>query len=237
MVFWQIILGLFTAGFLIFLRNANLKAQKQKIIAIRLHSYLLYWKKFVLDNHWLGIFYMGMKWNEEIDKIIKKGQGTEALIKLKDDKKKKIDELKEEMLKESGKVKVQQAIDEMLRKSPPNAIDHMLQYVQKTGQNLVDGKTFISDEDASNLGVFIAQTTIELKMDLISMLNSVMNIIVMLSSNPEKFELKDYVDDIAKLVWKGIVVSKNIDTLSKKTDFFNQLSTFDLTMRNLRDEL
>lgn len=101
-------------------------------------------------------------------------------------------------------------------------------------QNLVDGKTFISDEDACYLGNYVAQTSIELKMNLKSLMNSGLGLLIVLLANPEEFSLKEHADDIVKLVWKGIVVSKHIDSLSKKVERFNKLDVFDLTIKNLR---
>ena len=238
MEFWQIVVGVVTAAFLIFLRNAHIKAQRQKVIAIRLRSYLLYWKGFVLDNDLFGIFHMGIEWNEEIDELVKNGGGAEELVDLKNRKKKELEKLKEKIIEESGKVSLnKEDIEKILKKLPTDTAEQILQYAQRVEQNLIDGKTFLSDEDASNLGAYVSQTAIDLKMNLISMINSGMGILAILISKPNEFELKDYADEIIKLVWRGIVVSKHIDILSKKVEFFVDQSTYDLTIRNIKDEL
>lgn len=108
-----------------------------------------------------------------------------------------------------------------------------MDYAQKTEQNLVDGKTFISDEDASYLGVYNAQIIIELKMRIISMITLFIVIVLTAISNPEEFEAKEHADSIKDLVWAAIVVSKHIDTLSNAVDYFIDNSVFDLTFANL----
>ncbi len=108
-----------------------------------------------------------------------------------------------------------------------------MDYAQKTEQNLVDGKTFISDEDASYLGVYNAQIIIELKMRIISMITLFIVIVLTAISNPEEFEVKEHADSITELIWAAIVVSKHIDTLSNAVDYFIDNSVFDLTFANL----
>lgn len=238
MELWQIILGVLTAAFLIFLKNAHSKAHKQKIVATRLRSYLLYWQGFVLDNNLFGIFHEGIKWNKEISQILKNGGKAEDLVALKDEKKKELDELKEQIVTESDKTKIDKdAIQKLITKLPQNATEYILQYAHRNEQNLVDGKTFISDDEACYLGVYVAQISIELKMNLISLFNSVIGLLIYVLSNIEDFDLKEHADDIVKLVWNGIVISKHIDTLTKEVEFFTKQSIFDLTMKNLRSEL
>ena len=221
MELWQIILGVFTAAFLIFLRNAQQKAQTQKIAATRLRSYLMYWHGFVLENDLFNIFHMGVKWNEEIQKIIEKGGSAEELVSLKDEKRKELEGLKKEIEEESEKIDIdKEALKKAISKIPPNTSENILQYSMKTEQNIVDGKTFITDDEASCLGTYTAQTAIELKMHLISMLNSGVGLLFVVFADPEDFELKKHSDDIVKLVWKGILVSKHIDSLTKEVDFF-----------------
>ena len=238
MELWKIIIGLIVAVFLVFLKDAHSKAQKQLIIATRLRAYLLYWQGVVLDKDLFNIFYQGIEWNKEIDDLIKSGAGAEDLVKLKDGKKAEMEDLKEHLLSEGGlKTLSRDDIEKMLSKMPKNSTDHILGYVKTSEQNLIDGKTFISDEEASYLGVYTAQTSIELKMQLISIMNSAIGLLILALSSADEFDCKEHVDEIMDLVWKGIVVSKHIDTLTKKTNYISSLSVFDLTMKNLGGKL
>ncbi|MCK4454562.1 hypothetical protein KAU51_04470 [Candidatus Parcubacteria bacterium] len=238
MYLWQIILGVLTAAFLIFLKNAHSKAHKQKMVVTRLRSYLLYWQGFILDNNLFDIFHMGIEWNEKIDQIIKDGGGGKDIVALKNEKQKELDDLKKQIVAESDKAKIdKEAIQKILKKIPKNTTKHILEYARMNEQNLVDGKTFISDEEACYLGNYVAQISIELKMNLKSLINSGLGLVIVILSNPEEFSLKEHADDIVELVWKGIVVSKHIDSLTKKVELFTKLSVFDLTMKNLRGEL
>lgn len=100
-------------------------------------------------------------------------------------------------------------------------------------QNLIDGKTFISDEDASHLSSTIAQLTIEIKMDLISLTNSSVNLLKHIASEKTPFDHKKHIDEIVKIIWSGIKTSKNIDTLLKITQKISSDSVINLTIKNL----
>jgi hypothetical protein len=234
----KIIIGLIVAVFLVFLKDAHSKAQKQLIIATRLRAYLLYWQGVVLDKDLFSIFYQGIEWNKEIDALIKSGAKAEDLVKLNDDKKTEMEGLKKHLLSEDGlKTLSRDGIEKILSKIPINSTEHILGYVKTTGQNLIDGKTFISDEEASYLGVYTAQTSIELKMELISIMNSANGLLIVAISSVGEFDYKEHADEIMELVWKGIVVSKHIDTLTKKAQYISSKSVFDLTIKNLGGEL
>lgn len=234
MELWKIIIGLIVAVFLVFLKDAHSKAQKQLIIVTRLRAYLLYWKGVVLDKDLFSIFYQGIEWNKEIDVLIKSGAGAEDLAKLYGDKKADMEGFKEHLLSEDGlKTLSRGDIEKILSRMPESSTEHILGYMKTSEQNLIDGKTFISDEEASYLGVYTAQTSIELKMELISIMNSAVGLLIVALSSDDDFDYKEHVDEIVDIVWKGIVVSKHIDTLTKRTNYISSLSVFDLTVKNL----
>jgi hypothetical protein len=238
MVFLQIILGVLTTAFLIFLRNAHLKAHKQKMVATRLRSYLLHWQKLILDNDLFSFFYMGIEWNEKIEQILRDGGGAKELVALEKDKKKELNKVKEQITAASDKAKLdKEKIQKIVAKIPHDAREQILQYVHRHEQNLIDGKTFITDEEACYLGIYVAQTSIELKMTLISLINTGMGVLLEILRNPEGFELKEHADNIARTVWYGIIASKHIHSLTKQMDVLTKQSVLDLTIKNLRDEL
>lgn len=238
MELWKIILGIVTAIFLIFVKDANAKAHKQINASIRLYSYLIYWKTFVLDNDMFSIFHKGVEWNEKVDKLIKEGASPELYIKVRDDLKSEVFGMKDDFISDENiKVLDQETIDKILSKLPRNAVDSILQYASRKEQNIIDGKTFITDEEASYLGPHTALIAIELKMELINILNSGVGLLATLLSSKDGIDIKEHADEILKLIWKGILISKHIDTLTKKMDYLKAHSSFDLTIKNLKGEL
>jgi len=238
MSIWQVIIGVLTALFVIYFRDAHRTAQKQKIVATRLRSYILHWNSWVLDNDLFNVFYLGVEWNKEIQETIKKGGHAGDLVKLKEEKRKLLDEIKKKIETEGDKIEFDK--DEFIRelnKVPKNMIDTLPQQAQIIKQNLIEGKTFIGDEDASYLGKYIAQICVELKMNLISMIDQGFGLIVSICMDPGGFEMKKSAKEIANIIWKAILVSKDIDTLTKQIDRISSESLLSLTMRNLMEGL
>ncbi len=244
---WQGIVGIFTAVLLICFRNAYVTAQKQKLIAIRLRSYLLYWNGLILDNDGMfDIFYLGVEWSEEIRKTIKKGGDAKDLVKLKKEKKKLIDEIEKIIKSKPNKIKSVREIfskdlDKVLSLSKngllPNPVEMILELSEKNEQKLLDGKTFISDEDASYLGIYLAQICVELKMNLILMINQCVDLILNFLSDPENFDLEDSTMDLSKILWQAILVSRDIYTLTNRINIYTKESLPNLTLKNMWSRL
>lgn len=229
----NILAGLLTAALLVHFRNAYLLAQRQQLVARRLRSYLLYWQSWILDNNVFNLFHVGIEWNKEIDDLIKKGDGAAEMVALKEEKRKMIQEIKAALEKNESAVDLSN-LEKILGRMPSNSID----YIQKSGtqfqQNLLDGKTFISDDDACSLGPYGAQLCVNLKMNLISGANKLLGQIVQFLVAPDKFSLNESAKEVSELLWIAILISKDIDTLTKHIDRIGKKSLWKLTWTNLR---
>lgn len=233
MELWKILFGLLTAALLIHFRGAYLRAQKQQLVATRLHSYLLYWRSWVIDNEAFSLFYIGAEWNKEIRELLKKGDGAAALVALKDKKREMIKEIRGSIEKEDHKFDVE-PLKKQLSRLPTNSVDHILKHCQQFEQNLLDGKTFVTDEDACALGPYYAQLCVDLKMNLISGANKLIGQIVLFLGAPDQFTLKDAAKEISEIFWKGILISKDIDELSNHIEKVSKHTLLELTWKNLR---
>lgn len=230
---WKIILGLITAAILIVIKDAHSKAHKQKVVSTRLHTYLIYWRKIILENDFLGIFYVkGVAWNQELISLMQNGASATDLLKLNEDKKSELIKIKESLLSQdelfsSNEIKTLQG------KLSDGEAERFINTAKLSTQNLIDGKTFISDDDASNLSSAIAQLTIEIKMNLISLTNSSVSLLTHMASEKKPFDHKNHIDEIVKMIWLGITTSKNIDLLLRKTEKISSDSVIKLTVKNI----
>lgn len=230
----EVLIGIFTAAFLMFLRSANLLAQRQKSAAVQLNSYLQYWKRLVFDNDWFSVFHAGVKWNKDAKELIEKGGGAEELVKLEESKKAIVDELREALETESSDF--EEAASEfrkIIKNTPPKILDDLMSFTLTSNQNLIEGKTFISDEDASHFHAYIASVCIDLKMKIVNVMTSLVALVIRISADPDSFEIKDQSKEISELIWQAILISKDIDLLSTGIEKYVKKSIFELTIDNV----
>jgi hypothetical protein len=230
----EILIGIFTAAFLMFLRNANVVAQRQKIVSTQLDAYLRYWRRVVLDNDWFKLFYFGVAWNKEEKEIMQKGGNAEDLVKLKEEKKEFLEIIQEKL--ESDDSELQDEFRKMLEKigSYPGALfDKFASSISTRNQNLIEGKTFISDADASHLDPYIASTCIDLKMKMVSMAESASFLLSLIAANPREFDVKNHSTEVSEIFWQLVLISKDIDSLSTAVESYTGKSVLNLTLENV----
>ena len=227
----EIALGVIVAFLIIFVRNANVAAHQQKAVAIRLKSYLIYWRGELLDENVYDFVYVGIKWNKDTRKLEESGGSVDDLIEL-DEKTKKdfFSNTKETIKSESD------AINAILIKNlkmPKLTSKNFILQNNQALQNLIEGKVFVSDEEASCLDLYSAQVCIELKIFLVDLLNSKLSFHLKIVDAEESFQIKDHENDLVNYLWTFVLVSKNIDTLSRLVDTYTERSTFRLTINNI----
>lgn len=234
MELYEIIIGLITAVFLVFIKEAHSKANIQKVIATRLKSYLIYWKELIIENDFFNLFYEGIKWNKEEQEIVKNGGNTKDIIELKNKKKEELEKFKKFLTSDEGRKSLKnETFLNIISKMPDNPAEHLLEFAKISSQNLIDGKTFVSDVEVANLGPLISQLSIETKLELISAINLVVSLLVLAIKQGKDFNLEENVDDILKLVWKCINISKRIDQLYNSVELYSKKPILELTMLNL----
>jgi hypothetical protein len=212
--------------------SSMLLAQKQLIAATRLSAYLTYWQGWILERELFGIYHLGMEWNKETLEIARKGGGPAELVKLQEEKKKFLSQVREQL--EKGVPVDRDKLVRFVQRLPKDSIGSILEWSKTTRQNLIDGKTFISDEEAAALGVAFTNQAIALKMGIIDLVDGGTTLILSIVAAPADFEIKDSATEISQIVWKGILVSKNIDSIARGAGAIASKSVMALTLQNIR---
>lgn len=179
------------------------------------------------------VFHLGAEWNKEVRNLIAKGEGAESLVKLKDEKRKMIADMKEAIEKGGHNIDIDK-VRERVQRLPQFTADEILNYSQRFEQNLLDGKTFVSDEDACALGPYFGQACVRLKMNLISVNSKFAVQFMLLLADPKNFALKESAEELSEMIWKGVLVAKDIDDLSKRVESIADQSVLTLTWKNLQ---
>jgi hypothetical protein len=237
-----IIFGVLTSAVIFYVTSSMVLAQKQLVAATRLASYLSYWQSWILEIGLFPLYHEGMKWNKEVREILRKGGTAKDVLKLEEEKKKFISELKQDIAHGDADKQAQgenefdkEKLIEAVQKLPKETLPSILEWAKTARQNLIEGKTFISDEEATSLGLAFTHNSIQLKMHLLDVIDAGSWLIVSLVSAPAEFNIESLVDQIAKMLWKGILISRNIDTLSDSARALSSKSVLSLTLRNIRN--
>lgn len=222
----KIILGAIATILAAYAGSSILLAQQQLVAATRLSGYLTYWQNWILEHGLSTIYALGVLWNREMQAIVKGGGGVSEAVKLEEEKKAQIDKVRKQLDKLEFD---SNALVSVLRRY---SNDTLLQSARISQQNLIDGKTFISDEEATALGVTFTHGCIELKMRILDLIDGGTGVLLGIMNSPTEFAMKDYSGEVAELCWKGILISRKIDLLSKAATAISSKSVWRIAAQN-----
>lgn len=208
-------------------------AQKQLVAATRLAAYLSYWQSWILEVGLFPLYHEGIKWNKETREIVRKGGTAADLVKLEEEKKKFLDELKQSFDKGESSID-KEKLTQAIQRLPKESVAEIIEWSKTSRRNIIDGRTFISDEEATALGTAFTYSAIGLKLHLLDLIDSGAWLLVSLISAPAEFDMKSLPDQIFKMLWKGVLISRNIDSLMSSARAISSQSVLSLTLRNIR---
>lgn len=173
---------------------------------------------------------LGLTLNQQDEEVKKRGGGPAELLKLRQERKNQLDSIEQQLVNglDIGfdKAKTMHVLQQHSKES-------VQEFSRLTRQNIIDGKTFVSDEEATALGVAFTVKCIELKMGILDLVEDATGLIVALMNSPVGFEIKDYSTEIANLIWKGVSVSRGIDITSRAARAVSNQSVLSLTWQNI----
>lgn len=216
-----------------YITAAFVLARQQLIAATRLRAYLRYWQSWVIERELFPLYYEGKQWNDEIKAIIKKGGGGEEFLNLAEEKKKFIAEVKARIEKGEFEYDKEKFLREMQR-LPKELTASVAEFFKTSKQNIVEAKTFISDSEATSIGVGFTGKCIELKMEILNFLDGGESLAFVILSSPDDFEIRNYAAEISQLLWRAILIFRDIDYLSDASRNVTSKSLATLTIENMR---
>jgi hypothetical protein len=129
--------------------SSMLLAQKQLVAATRLNGYLTYWQNWIIEHEISNVYALGLTLNQEDEEVKKRGGGPAELLKLQQERKKQLDSIKQQLANglDIGfdKAKTMHVLQQ-------NSKESVQESSRLTRQNIIDGKTFVSDEEATAFG-------------------------------------------------------------------------------------
>lgn len=114
-----------------------------------------------------------------------------------------------------------------------NGIDFINNYIGTFKQNIIEGKIYISDDESIELGKNYSSISIELKMELVSILDSINMFSLMTLANVESLKLEKYSEQFIALIIQAVKIARNIELLTNHSNMRLKKSLFQLTFENL----
>jgi len=210
-------------------------AQKQLLAATRLQAYLRHYGRLMTDYKADAIFSLGEAWEKEEQAIIQRGGSEEELKTLSNEKRKLWEQVGEavknpDVVPESMFASVTDMVSHVKKTDIPNMQDSL-----KVGrQNILTGLTFITDEEATYMGVYVAGNAIALKMGIIELMDGLVYLVARSVESQDAVDPKNFMAEFTKLLWRGMNVSRDYCKLQRECQIFTNHTVAKLTWRNIK---
>ncbi len=214
-IFW----GIYSAVVIFLIREYYLKSQQQKEIAARLFGYIYHWQTKLLEEDGLfNISYIGIKWQNEMDKKIRKGATPYDLLEINKEFEEKINKLFSFLDTKHDEINatIKEAFERIER--TPELKAEFVSQLKNYKSSIIEGKMFITDQDAAKLGHMYSYSCIALKAHLISLVDNA--IFFTISFDSKNLEYSEYKHMLKILIKEWIYASKHMQFLSDITKKF-----------------
>jgi type II secretory pathway pseudopilin PulG len=228
-----LIIGIAGALLGVYFRESLRLANQQKIIVSRLRSYLLYYQTIILEEGDLfQITNVGTQWHNEYLDMIKKGEPVENIIKLNESYEEKLKGLKKMMVAGDEGLNFDSEEFKGAIKLVKRRAAELIKTIELSRQNIIDGKTFITDGDAALLGEHISYRVIELKMRLLNLIDSGHVIIWEIDRN-DTFEVEKHAEEIYRVIRATIIFSRCMESTIHSIERIQSPSVLALAYSNM----
>ena len=232
--FYTVLIGVVAALVGIYFREALKQAHTQKNASSRLLAYLNYWNKNILDWDVFSIVYVGEQWRKEKIKAYSKSRSAEDILAVNEEYEAKLKELRDAIKNKDPELKFDhKEISEKFKKFTPKVMEQFLEAQKTYKQNIIEGKTFITDEEAATLGSDVADRAIHIKLRLVSLIEHGTSLLLHIAENKEKLEISDYADEIYQCLRVGILMYQDFEPIQERARQINQQSIFNLALKNM----
>jgi hypothetical protein len=213
-------------------RESLRRAHEQKLIATRIEALVMNLMKTFLEGELRTVFVVGKTWDDELTQALVKG-GKKALAKVTDDHRKLMENLKAQI--QTGSPWVDKAIDTMrqeFKQMHEDVFDYHTRKFERERDDIIAGRSFVSDEDAAKLSVVAAYYVLELRTSYLEIIDKYLLLAITLRKT-EFLGLKESRDLFYPIVKGLIEVSERIASLSQYAQAIRQRKILKLTFQNM----
>jgi hypothetical protein len=228
-----VLIGIVTSAVIYYITSSMVLAQNQLVAANRLQAYLRHWQQWVLDNGWFAAFNIGREWSEQEHPLIV-AKDAEALVRLREEKKEFIAKIRQKAA-EGGEFKaIKETMLTAFRSLPKDAAGIAATWAKMRTENIVQGHTFITDEEAATLGLNVIQEAVDLKMNAMDLIDRAYMLIASIASAPDGLPDQDLEESLGTMLWLLVLASRGSTTLFRYAQLFTSRTVTELTLHNIR---
>jgi hypothetical protein len=201
-IFWAAI-----SAILVFYFRESIKlAHQQQNVTSKLDAYLVHWSLKIIegDNFAFKLSSLGLRWAVKQEKC----NSIEEILKLNEEFKEKLQEMKSELFLDGAFEKIitnanQKIIDSAF--SP----EQIYKMISEYRRDFIDGKLYPCDNDLSVLLPSNTRLAISLKLNIISLLENLIMVLVKIEKDPNQMTAKDELFELY-VGWLEIVRDKQL---------------------------
>jgi hypothetical protein len=235
---YTLVIGVVAALIGIYFRESLRQAHVQKNAANRLLAYLNYWNQNILDWDVFSIVYVGHQWREEKIEAYRKSGDMADVLAVNEEYENKLKEIRDGIKNEDEKFDFDSVeIAQKLKKITPEFMEEFLIAQRANKQNIIEGKSFITDEDAASLGPSVAEKCISAKLRLVSLLEHGTILLILLSNEKGQIRISKFSEEIYQCIRISIIMYQDFEPLRKSANAISGKSIFRLSLSNMASGL
>ena len=201
-IFWTAI-----SAILVFYFRESIKlVHKQRNVASKLDAYLVHWALKIIegDDSNFKFSSVGIRWAEKHEKC----KSVEEIVKLNDEFKEKLEEMKSELFLNGT---FEEMISNIHRKMASGEIspEQMLKMLFEYRRDFIEGKLYPSDNELSVLSPSTTKRAISLKLNIIALLEGMSMVLAKIEKDPNQMKSKDELFELY-VCWLKIVRDKQL---------------------------
>ncbi|WP_440876868.1 hypothetical protein [Thalassotalea sp. PLHSN55] len=201
-IFWAAI-----SAILVFYFRESIKlAHQQRNVTSKLDAYLVHWSLKIIEGNDsdFKLSSVGLRWAEKHEKC----NSIEEILKINEEFKDKLQEMKSELFLNGAFEEMISNANQKMKDSELSS-EQIYKMISEYRRDFIDGKLYPSDNDLSVLSPTTTRLAISLKLNIISLLEGLIMLLVKIEKDPNQMKSKDELFELY-VCWLKIVRDKQL---------------------------
>lgn len=220
--------------FVYIIKQSFTEAKEQKLIAIRIHSYLMFTVNEILNTkskELVTLIDAGGDLHNKEQEFLTKGE-IESFKLVMEEFEKEMKEVKKNILTDKTTNNTMNTFFTDVQALISEHYDFKINNLYESKQNIVNNNGFISDEEASKISWVMALRIITIKGYLINLIMNTQEYFIITRYSKE-FSTNDVIEPTSKILVYTILLGKELFPALKEADKIKSKSVIELCIKNI----